>query len=41
VIHQGYRIIYRLRADAVEIVMVVHGNRDLSNPGDPGSGDQR
>lgn len=31
VIYRGYRIIYRLRPDAVEIVMVVHGSRDLSN----------
>lgn len=33
VIYQGYRIIYRLHADLIEIVMVVHGSRDLSNPG--------
>jgi len=31
VIYQGYRIIYRQGADAIEIVMVVHGSRDLSN----------
>ncbi|HSB95323.1 MAG TPA: type II toxin-antitoxin system RelE/ParE family toxin [Spongiibacteraceae bacterium] len=31
VIYQGYRIIYRLGSDAIEIVMVVHGSRDLSN----------
>jgi addiction module RelE/StbE family toxin len=30
VIYQGYRIIYRLRSDTVEIIMVVHGSRDLS-----------
>lgn len=30
VIYQGYRIIYRLRADTVEIVMVVHGSRHLA-----------
>lgn len=30
VIYQGYRIIYRLRADAIEIVMVVHGSRNLA-----------
>lgn len=30
VIYQGYRIIYRLRADAIEIVMVVHGSRSLA-----------
>lgn len=32
VIYQGYRIVYRLRPDTVEIVMVVHGSRNLSNP---------
>lgn len=32
VIHQGYRIIYRLRPDTIEIVMVAHGSRNLSNP---------
>ena len=30
VIYQGYRIIYRLCPDTIEIVMVVHGSRDLS-----------
>lgn len=30
VIYQGYRIVYRLRTDTIEIVMVVHGSRDLS-----------
>ncbi len=30
VIYQGYRIIYRLRSDAIEIVMVVHGSRALA-----------
>ena len=29
VIYQGYRIVYRLRPDIIEIVMVVHGSRDL------------
>jgi addiction module RelE/StbE family toxin len=29
VIYRGYRIIYRLRAHDVEVVMVVHGSRDL------------
>lgn len=29
VIYQGYRIIYRLRSDTIEIVMVVHGSRNL------------
>jgi len=28
-IYQGYRIIYRVTGDAVEIVMVVHGRRNL------------
>lgn len=32
VIYQGYRIVYRLRTDTIEIVMVAHGSRDLSNP---------
>lgn len=32
VIYQGYRIVYRLRPDTIEIVTVVHGSRDLSNP---------
>ena len=30
VIYQGYRIIYRLCPNTVEIVMVAHGDRDLS-----------
>lgn len=33
VIYQGYRIIYRLCPDAIEIVMVVHGSRDLNRFG--------
>jgi plasmid stabilization system protein ParE len=32
VIYQGYRIIYRLGPDTIEMVMVVHGSRDLSHP---------
>ena len=28
---QRYRIIYRLRPDGVEILIIVHGARDLSN----------
>lgn len=32
VIYQGYRIVYRLRSNAIEIVIVAHGSRDLSNP---------
>ena len=31
VIYQGYRIIYRVTAEAIEIVMVVHGRRNLQN----------
>ena len=30
VIYQGYRIIYRLNPDTIEVVMVVHGNRNLA-----------
>ena len=30
VIYQGYRIIYRLRTDIVEIVMIAHGSRNLA-----------
>lgn len=32
VIYQGYRIVYRLRSEVVEIVLVVHGSRDLTHP---------
>lgn len=32
VIYQGYRIIYRLRPDTIEIVMVTHGSRNLDDP---------
>lgn len=32
VIYQGYRIIYRLRPDTIEIVMIAHGSRNLSDP---------
>jgi len=35
VIYQGYRIVYRLCPDTVEIVMVAHGSRDLGNPDNP------
>jgi len=28
VIYQGYRIVYRLRPDTIEIVMVAHGSRE-------------
>jgi len=28
-IYQGYRIVYRLRADAVEIVAICHGARRI------------
>jgi toxin ParE1/3/4 len=30
VIYQGYRIIYRLQPDAIQIVTVIHGSRDVS-----------
>ena len=30
IIYQGYRIIYRLCPNTIEIVMVAHGGRDLS-----------
>ncbi len=30
VMYQGYCIIYRLCSDAIEIVMVVHGSRNLA-----------
>ena len=30
VIYQGYRVIYRIEADLVQIVTVVHGSRDLT-----------
>jgi len=33
VIYQGYRIVYRLFPDTIEIVMVAHGSRDLGDPG--------
>lgn len=29
VIYQGYRIIYRVRAETIEIVMVIHGSRNV------------
>lgn len=32
VIYQGYRIVYRLRSETIEIVMVAHGSRNLSDP---------
>jgi len=31
IIFQAYRIIYRIRADRVEILTVVHGGRDLDS----------
>lgn len=37
VIYQGYRIIYRLRPDTIEIVMVAHGSRNLGSPDSPRS----
>ncbi len=30
VIYQGYRIVYRLGPETIEIVMVVHGSRNLT-----------
>jgi len=30
VIYQGYRVIYRVQADAIQIVTVIHGSRDVS-----------
>lgn len=30
VIYQGYRIIYRLRDETIEIVMVIHGSRNVA-----------
>ena len=32
VICQGYRIVYRVRTNLIEIIMVAHGSRDLDNP---------
>lgn len=32
VIYQGYRIIYRLRPETIEIVIVTHGSRNLDDP---------
>ena len=32
VIYQGYRVVYRLHPDLIEIAMVAHGSRDLNNP---------
>jgi toxin ParE1/3/4 len=32
VLYQGYRIVYRLSPQLIEVVMAVHGSRDLSNP---------
>lgn len=30
VIYQGYRIVYRLQTDVIQIVTVIHGSRDAS-----------
>jgi toxin ParE1/3/4 len=30
VIYQGYRIVYRLQTDTIQIVTVIHGSRDAS-----------
>lgn len=32
-VFQGYRIIYRLSKYRIDILTVLHGSRDLSNPG--------
>jgi plasmid stabilization system protein ParE len=32
-VFQGYRIIYRHTPDRIDILTVLHGSRDLSNPG--------
>lgn len=32
-VYQGYRIIYRLSENRIDILTVLHGSRDLSNPG--------
>jgi len=29
VLYQGYRIVYRLSPELIEVIMVVHGSRDL------------
>lgn len=29
---QGYRIIYRIAPQQIDILTVLHGSRDLSNP---------
>lgn len=31
-VFQGYRIIYQLSAERIDILTVLHGSRDLSNP---------
>ena len=30
VIYQGYRVIYRVQPDVIQIVTVIHGSRDAS-----------
>ena len=32
-VYQGYRIIYRLSQHRIDILTVLHGSRDLSEPG--------
>jgi len=32
-VFQGYRIIYRLSPQRIDILTVLHGSRDLGNPG--------
>lgn len=35
VIYRSYRLVYRVRRDTVEIVMVTHGSRNLTDPSIP------
>ena len=30
-LYQNYRIIYRIKSESIEILTVIHGNRDLGN----------
>jgi toxin ParE1/3/4 len=30
IIYQGYRVIYRIQADTIQIVTVIHGSRNVS-----------
>ena len=33
IVVQGYRVMYRLESDRVLVLAVMHGSRDLGNPG--------